>query len=78
MNQLCEAKLRQQVDHPMSELQKVRALLKIRALMLGLAQARAPPSTHSFTECYSKPFNDPVPVVQAFIVFDQWLRPSDL
>ena len=30
---------------------------------------------HSFTECYSKPFNDPV--VQAFITFDQWLRPSD-
>ena len=28
-----------------------------------------------FTECYSKPFNDPV--VQAFIAFDQQLRPSD-
>ena len=30
---------------------------------------------HSFTECYSKPFNDQVG--QAFIAFDQRLRPSD-
>ena len=30
---------------------------------------------HSFTECYSKPCNGPV--VQAFIAFDQRLRPSD-
>ena len=45
-----------------------------------MPRARRSPSKasfiQSFTECYSKPFNDPV--VQAFIAFDQQLRPSDL